>query len=519
MVDGPVVTSGGSGPSDPPPETLVSKLDASDPLYLHPSDSSNLTIVSVKLKGSENYTVWSNAMQLALQVKNKWGFIDKTCIKSENNDVLARQWDRCNSIVLTWILNSISEELYMGQVFSKLASDVWTDLKETYNKIDGSVVFYLYQKINSFTQNGLSVSDYYHKLNVMWRQLDQILQLPACTCDAAKDFNDFNHMIKLMQFLMGLDGVYQSVRTNLLMKETLPTVKEAFVVVSREESHRNSTNSSKKGQTMSFVSKTTQPVEFRKNNKVSNQNIKCSNCNKIGHTVDKCFEIIGYPSWMKPPRSSQGKKAVASNNSTVESSDNSVNTLTSEQITRLLSLLGDKPSGPPQSCNVSGSGLFCASLFSKPVFCFGTESSCEQRVGWIVDSGANQHMIKDEKCLTEFIDVSEFKITVKHPNGTDALVTKIGSVKLSNKVTLKDVFVVPEYNINLISVHKLARDNKLLIVFDEHKCYIQDLLTRRVLVTGLMKFKELFGSFTGHRIENRNIGTHYGSNGSETSES
>ncbi|MFS7993256.1 hypothetical protein Hanom_Chr12g01091971 [Helianthus anomalus] len=35
--------------------------------------------------------------------------------------------------------------------------------------------------------------------------------------------------------------------------------------------------------------------------------------------------------------------------------------------------------------------------------------------------------------------------------------------------------------------------------------------------TGLMKFKELFGSFTGHRIEKRNIGTHYGSNGSETS--
>ncbi|KAJ0890594.1 putative retrotransposon Copia-like protein [Helianthus annuus] len=88
MVDGPTVTGG--GPSDPPPETLVSKLDASDPLYLHPSDSSNLTIVSIKLKGSENYTIWSNAMQLALQVKNKWGFIDKSCVKSENNDVLSR---------------------------------------------------------------------------------------------------------------------------------------------------------------------------------------------------------------------------------------------------------------------------------------------------------------------------------------------------------------------------------------------------------------------------------------------
>ncbi|KAL9996132.1 putative RNA-directed DNA polymerase [Helianthus debilis subsp. tardiflorus] len=475
MVDGPVVTSGGSGPNDPPPETLVSKLDASDPLYLHPSDSSNLTIVSIKLKGSENYTVWANAMQLALQVKNKWGFIDKSCIKSENNDVLSRQWDRCNSIVLTWILNSISEDLYMGQVFSKLACDVWTDLKETYNKIDGSVVFDLYQKINSFSQNGSSVSEYYHKLNIMWRQLDQILQLPACSCDAAKEFNNFNHMIKLMQFLMGLDSMYQGVRTNLLMKETLPTIKEAFAIVSREESHRNYSSGNKRNQSLAFVSKVNQPVEFKRTNKVSNQNLKCTHCNKIGHSVDKCFEIIGYPSWLKP-RGSQGKRAIASSDNTVNSCEATVNTLTSDQISRLLSLLNDKSSEGRQSCNVSG--------YCHTVFCFANCLDNWDKVGWIVDSGANQHMVKDESGLVDSVNVSEFNIKIKHPNGTSALVTKIGNLKLANNVVLKDVFVVPEYNINLISVHKLAKDNKVRVVFDENTCFVQDLLTRKVLVTG-----------------------------------
>ncbi|KAJ0536649.1 hypothetical protein HanIR_Chr09g0443971 [Helianthus annuus] len=37
-------------------------------------------------------------------------------------------------------------------------------------------------------------------------------------------------------------------------------------------------------------------------------------------------------------------------------------------------------------------------------------------------------------------------------------------------------------------------------------------------VTGLMKFKELFGSFTGHRVENRSTGMRYGSTGSARSE-
>ncbi|MFS7977622.1 hypothetical protein Hanom_Chr10g00906181 [Helianthus anomalus] len=35
---------------------------------------------------------------------------------------------------------------------------------------------------------------------------------------------------------------------------------------------------------------------------------------------------------------------------------------------------------------------------------------------------------------------------------------------------------------------------------------------------GLMKFKELFGSFTSHRGENRSTGTRYGSTGSAKSE-
>ncbi|XP_076913506.1 uncharacterized protein LOC143572165 [Bidens hawaiensis] len=159
--------------------TEISKLDAGNPLYLHASGSSTLTVITIKLKGIDNYTVWANSMLLALQVKNKIGFIDGTCVKSVEDDVLAKQWDRCNSVVPSWILNSISEELYLGQVFSKSTLSVWQDLKETYDKVDGSVVFGLYQKINSVNQNGNSVTEYYHKLNTMWKQFDAMVQLPT----------------------------------------------------------------------------------------------------------------------------------------------------------------------------------------------------------------------------------------------------------------------------------------------------------------------------------------------------
>nr|GEW34370.1 ribonuclease H-like domain-containing protein [Tanacetum cinerariifolium] len=56
--------------------TLISKLDLSSPLHLHPNDSATLIVVSVKLKGTENYQVWSCAMLFDLEGKNKTGFID-----------------------------------------------------------------------------------------------------------------------------------------------------------------------------------------------------------------------------------------------------------------------------------------------------------------------------------------------------------------------------------------------------------------------------------------------------------
>ncbi|KAI3730698.1 hypothetical protein L1987_61872 [Smallanthus sonchifolius] len=471
------------------PETFISKLDASDPLYLHASDSSCFTVVNIKLKGTENYTVWANAMKLFLQAKNKLGFIDGNCKKSTDNEVLALQWERCNSVVLTWILNSVSDELYVGQVYSKLASEVWTDLRETYDKVDGSVVFNLYQKINSVSQNGTSVSEYYHKLNTMWKQFDAIVQLPSCVCNASKAFNDFNQLIKLMQFLMGLDDIYQPVRTSLLTQDPLPTIKTAFSIISREESHRGSFTSSK-SPNVGFVSKTKQFFDNKKKIfKGPNPNLKCTHCSKLGHTVEKCFELVGFPQGYKF-KAGQGSNQVNKNgvsNNTSNSASASIPTtpLSSDQITKLLSLLNERTVEDPQGSNVGGTILssFSANCFSKCVYGISSESNSVAS-GWVIDSGANQHMIMSDKNLLNQIDVSDFNITVKHPNGTNAKVTKIGCLKITDQVILSDVFVVPEYYVNLMSVYKLTRDNKLCVVFDEHQCSIQDLYTKKTLVTG-----------------------------------
>lgn len=48
--------------------------DYTNPLYLHPFDASNTTLISCMLTGCDNYSIWSRAMRFSLFGTNKLKF-------------------------------------------------------------------------------------------------------------------------------------------------------------------------------------------------------------------------------------------------------------------------------------------------------------------------------------------------------------------------------------------------------------------------------------------------------------
>ena len=72
---------------------LINNLDAGNPLHVQTNDNSSTTLIPFKLLGTENYIIWSSSMKLALQARNKIGFIDGTCVKDSyvTSDVLSAQ--------------------------------------------------------------------------------------------------------------------------------------------------------------------------------------------------------------------------------------------------------------------------------------------------------------------------------------------------------------------------------------------------------------------------------------------
>ncbi|GJY04681.1 ribonuclease H-like domain-containing protein, partial [Tanacetum coccineum] len=150
------------------------------------------------VKGTENYNVWSCAMLLAIEGRNKIGFIDNSYERSNTDEVLGSQWDRVNVVVMGWILNSISEELFL--------------------------------------------------------------------------------------VLNGIRCFYMQLRSNILSRDPLPDAKGAYVLISSEESCRAVVTS----------------LGARPNNNGNRRiarglTLVCEDCEFNGHTIDRCFKLIGYP--------------------------------------------------------------------------------------------------------------------------------------------------------------------------------------------------------------------------------
>ena len=102
------------------------------------------------------------------------------------------------------------------------------------------------------------------------------------------------------------------------------------------------------------------------------------------------------------------------------------------------------------------------------------------------------------------MDVSHLNLTVGHPNGTVAQVKQIGSYKFGNNLILKDVLVVPGYHVTLLSVHKLSKDNKFIMSFNDKICKIQDLTQKFLMGTGSER-GGLYFLDEGKRHNNSNI--------------
>jgi len=98
-----------------------------DPLYLQGSNHPGMQLTNVKLNGL-NFQQWSRAVKIALRTKMKLGFLDATCGKPALGSSTYDQWIRCDSMVVSWLLNSIDPSLSGAFIYANSAVELWNEL-------------------------------------------------------------------------------------------------------------------------------------------------------------------------------------------------------------------------------------------------------------------------------------------------------------------------------------------------------------------------------------------------------
>lgn len=134
------------------------------------------------------------------------------------------------------------------------------------------------------------------------------------------------------------------------MHEPLPNVKVPFAVISREESLRGGppSSSSSKSNVSAFSSRAPQPKKPQPKNQ--KPILVCKNCGIKGHTIAKCYKLIGYPKNPKTRESNPDRTYV--NN--VEPPSQNGFPFSNEQITRILELISEKGGNEEMSANMEG---------------------------------------------------------------------------------------------------------------------------------------------------------------------
>ncbi|XP_062114557.1 uncharacterized protein LOC133825658 [Humulus lupulus] len=266
----------------PPPSVPPAIASLIPPIYENPyslsqGDQLVAVLVSNFLQGSNNYNSWVRSITTSLVAKNKMGFILGTIPTPPLHDPHYNSWTRRNSMVMGWIINSVSPPIAASILYRDRASAMWHDLHDRYYQSNGPQIFQLKQSISNIKQGDLDITTYFTKLQTLCDELNMFGPL----IDGAS--SNYQEQDYVLYFVMGLNESYAPIRSNILMMEPLPPINKVFSFII-EEKQRPLSNLQ-----LPIVA----PVHTHK--PFGKKPLHCTHYGLQNHTCDRCYKLHGFP--------------------------------------------------------------------------------------------------------------------------------------------------------------------------------------------------------------------------------
>ncbi|XP_020547598.1 uncharacterized protein LOC110011582 [Sesamum indicum] len=137
--------------------------------------------------------------------------------------------------------DNLDLELYIqghrgGLHVYEVLRNLWIDLEQGYGECNGPQLYQIQRQIYSMTQGHLPLSSYFTNMKRLWDKMAELKPTPQCTCSgctcgAWKAVKDLAAFTQLMQFLMGLNDVFEIVLHQLLVMEPVPSINKAYSII------------------------------------------------------------------------------------------------------------------------------------------------------------------------------------------------------------------------------------------------------------------------------------------------
>ncbi|GAV64521.1 UBN2_3 domain-containing protein, partial [Cephalotus follicularis] len=272
------------------------------------------------------------------------------------------------------------------------AHDIWISVKETSSETGNDVQIYeLMKKIQEFRQGSMSVSAYFSYLCSLCQELEVYDDTyEGLAADVVVRLQKKEDEKCVYQFLMGLNPEFDIVRQNILQKDPLPTLQQAYALVHKEDNQQrlySMTPTPTSDHSALITSGSFQPYTPRSTNK---SHVRCDYCGKPYHLREQCWKLHGKPlgigkgvnkGWSKAHK----VEVIGPIGSELTSSTGIGNFVTKEEMQQLIKDMINLKG--PNSSHVASSS-FTMSSTSYPFSDISSHSS-----PWIIDLGASDHMI------------------------------------------------------------------------------------------------------------------------------
>ncbi|XP_019085390.1 PREDICTED: uncharacterized protein LOC109126341 [Camelina sativa] len=460
-----------------------------DPYDLSAGDNPGSVISQPQLRGP-NYDEWAMNLRLALRARKKFGFVDGTIPKPNDDSDDLEDWWANNAMVVSWIRLTVAPDLRSSLSYHEIAHDLWSQIQKRFSVKNGQRVQRIKTELANCQQKGSAVEAYYGTLTKLWTSLADF-QRAKTVEEIAKEREED----KLHQFLMGLDeSLFGAVKSSLLSRDPLPSVDEAYQVVSQdEESKRASRLLETRNEGAIFAVQSAPRMAV--SSPLRDPSALCTSCGRKGHLTDHCFRKIGYPWWWGDrPRSKLPPTLPGGSNPSAV--DRRVTTLPPKRVetSQVHHVVTSSPAFVGSTSITEADRLGFSGLSDqewkklKEMLNTRKASTNDHLSGkffiesWIIDTGASNHMTGSLDFLSDVCDMAP--MFIKLPDGRFTISTKQGTVSLGSHLRLLNVFFVDGLQCHLISVSQLTRDRSCIFQISDKICIVQDRITQTVIGAG-----------------------------------